>query len=167
MAMIWGTTQASGRPWLPERNGRRPGWWRPRAFRSNKPVMDLERNKAVVREFDELGNGTGDLGRLEELCAPDMVNHALAPGRPAGLAGTREFLQARHRRGRPARWIESHVVAEGDLVVQFGRREDLSAGGTFRGFDVPAGVYTRTPPSLTGSWTGVSLSGGQSAMTWP
>ena len=105
--------------------------------------MDLERNKAVVREFDELGNGTGDLGRLEELCAPDMVNHALAPGRPAGLAGTREFLEARHRRGRPARWIESHVVAEGDLVVQFGRREDLSTGGIFRGFDVPAGVYTR------------------------
>jgi hypothetical protein len=35
------------------------------------------------------------------------------------------------------------VVAEGDLVVQFGRREDLSVGGTFRGFDVPAGVYTR------------------------
>jgi hypothetical protein len=40
------------------------------------------------------------------------------------------FLEARHRRGRPARWIESHVVAEGDLVVQFGLREDLSAGGT-------------------------------------
>jgi hypothetical protein len=105
--------------------------------------MDLERNKAVVREFDELGNGTGDLGRLEELCTPDMVNHALAPGRPTGLAGTREFLEARHRRGRPARWIESHVVAQGDLVVQFGLREDLSTGGTFRGFDVPAGVYTR------------------------
>ena len=105
--------------------------------------MDLERNKAVVREFDELGNGTGDLRRLEELCSADMVNHALAPGRPAGLAGTRGFLEARHRRGQPARWIESHVVAEGDLVVQFGRRQDLSAGGRFRGFDVPAGVYTR------------------------
>ena len=28
-------------------------------------------------------------------------------------------------------------------MVQFGRREDLSTGGTFRGFDTPAGVYTR------------------------
>jgi ketosteroid isomerase-like protein len=110
---------------------------------AHKPVMDLERNKAIVREFDEPGNGTGDLGRLEELCTPDMLNHALAPGRPAGLAGTRQFLQARHRRRHPARWIESHIVAEGDLVVQRGRREDLSTGGTFRGFDVPAGVYTR------------------------
>ena len=80
--------------------------------------------------------------RLEDLCTSGMVNHALAPGQ-AGLAGTREFLEARHRRGRPARWIESHVVAEGDLVVQFGRREDLSTGGTFRGFDVPTGVYIR------------------------
>ena len=61
--------------------------------------MDLEGNKAV-REFDELGNGTGDLGGLEELCTPDMVNHALAPGRAAGLVGTREFLEARHRRGQ-------------------------------------------------------------------
>jgi hypothetical protein len=65
------------------------------------------------------------------------------PGWPAGLAGTRGFLEVRHRRGQPARWIESHVVAEGDLVVQFGRRQDMSAGGTFRGFDVPTGVYTR------------------------
>jgi hypothetical protein len=60
-----------------------------------------------------------------------------------GLAGTRDFLEVRHRRGRPARWIESHVVAEGDLVVQFGVREDLSPGGPFRGFDLPSGVYTR------------------------
>jgi SnoaL-like protein len=133
----------------------------------HRPVMDLERNKAVVREFDELGNGTGDLGRLEELCTPDMVNHALAPGRAAGLAGTREFLQARHRRGRPARWIESHVVAEGDLVVQSGRREDLSAGGAFRGSTFPPASTPETPPSPTGSWAGASLSGGQSATTWP
>ena len=128
--------------------------------------MDLEGNKAV-REFDELGNGTGDLGRLEELCTPDMVNHALAPGRAAGLVGTREFLEARHRRGRPARWIESHVVAEGDLVVQFGRREDLSVGGAFRGSTFPPASTPETPPSPTGSWAGASLSGGQSATTWP
>jgi hypothetical protein len=37
-----------------------------------------------VREFDQLGNGEGGLSRLEDLCTPDMVNHALAPGRAAG-----------------------------------------------------------------------------------
>ena len=40
--------------------------------------MNEERNKAVVARFDELGNGTGDPDILDELCTPDMVNHALA-----------------------------------------------------------------------------------------
>jgi len=41
--------------------------------------MGIEENKAVVREFDEIGNGGGDLSRLDALCDRDMVNHALAP----------------------------------------------------------------------------------------
>jgi hypothetical protein len=49
--------------------------------------MDTARNKAVVEEFDRLGNRGGDLGRLDALCMPDMVNHALAPGRPPGWRG--------------------------------------------------------------------------------
>ena len=105
--------------------------------------MDLEHNKAVVRAIDELGNGTGDIGRLDELCMPDVVNHTLAPGRPQGIEGTREFLRSARRDLDPVRWIESHVVAEGDLVVQFGTREQRWPGGWFRGFDIPSGVFTR------------------------
>lgn len=104
---------------------------------------DVELNKAVVREFDELGNGAGDLDRLDALVTPDITNHALAPGRPQGIAGTREFLENARRDLHPVRWIESHVVAEGDLVVQFGTREQEWPGGTFRGFDIPAGRFTR------------------------
>ena len=105
--------------------------------------MGIEENKAVVREFDEIGNGGGDLARLDALCDPEMVNHALAPGRPRGLAGTREFLTSARRHQHPGRWVESFVVAEGDMVVQFGRRELEWPGGGFRGFDVPAGTCTR------------------------
>ncbi|MGH2846471.1 MAG: ester cyclase [Thermoleophilaceae bacterium] len=105
--------------------------------------MNAEQNKAVVREFDDLGNGGGDLDRLDELCTPDMVNHALAPGHPTGIAGTRAFLEAARRDANPARWLESHIVTEGDMVVQFGVREHEWQGGSFRGFDVPAGTYTR------------------------
>ncbi|WP_328747200.1 ester cyclase [Streptomyces sp. NBC_00285] len=105
--------------------------------------MDTERNKAVVRELDELGNGGGDLGRLDALCTPDMVNHALAPGMPTGIEGTRQFLLRARRDQHPARWVESHIVAEGDMVVQFGVREHEWPGGTFRGFDVPSGIYRR------------------------
>ena len=70
-------------------------------------VMDISRNKAVVAQFDELGNSGGDLAILDTLCTPDMVNHALAAGRPiAALVeasdqprdaqGCRRLAQARY-----------------------------------------------------------------------
>jgi predicted ester cyclase len=105
--------------------------------------VGIEENKAVVKEFDEIGNGGGDLTRLDALCEPDMVNHALAPGRPQGLAGTREFLTTARRAQHPGRWITSFVVAEGDMVVQFGLRELDWPGGNLRGIAIPAGVCTR------------------------
>ena len=47
--------------------------------------MNTETNKALVERLDAILN-TGDLGQLDELCSPDMVNHSLAPSRPPGLA---------------------------------------------------------------------------------
>jgi len=105
--------------------------------------VGIEENKAVVKEFDEIGNGGGDLARLNALCDPDMVNHALAPGRPQGLAGTPEFLTTARRTQHPGRWITSFDVAEGDMVVQFGLRELDWPGGNLRGIAIPAGVCTR------------------------
>jgi hypothetical protein len=58
--------------------------------------MSVEENKRVLAEFDEL-LGADDLTPLDRLCRPDMVNHAIAPDRPAGLAGTREFLETMGR----------------------------------------------------------------------
>jgi predicted ester cyclase len=109
----------------------------------HSPAMDLDHNKAVIQEIDDLGNGGGDLSRLDLLCAPDIVNHALAPGRPQGITGTREFLRSARRDLHPARWLWSEVVAENDLVVQFGSREHHWPGGSFRGFDLSQGRYTR------------------------
>ena len=60
--------------------------------------MSLAHNKALVAQFDELSNSGGDLAILDSLCTPDLVNHALAPGRPPGLEGTREFLSRAVRR---------------------------------------------------------------------
>ena len=102
-----------------------------------------ERNRAVVARFDELGNGTGDLDTLDELCTPDMVNHALAASAAPGLEGTRNFLRKAQRNKHPARWVESHVVASGDYVVQFGVREQEWPGGPFRGYEFPPGTFTR------------------------
>lgn len=105
--------------------------------------MSTEENKRVVERFDELLN-TQELSQLDELCTPDMVNHTLVPGRPAGLEGTREFLRTAGREQRKAdRWQSATVVAEGDFVVQFGVRAGRWPGGSFRGIDVPPGDYAR------------------------
>jgi len=40
-------------------------------------------------------------------------------------------------------WRQSVVVAENDLVIQYGIREGEWPGASFRGFQIPAGPYTR------------------------
>jgi predicted ester cyclase len=105
--------------------------------------VDTDQNKLTVARFDELGNVGGDPSVLDELCMPDLVNHALAPGRPPGLEGTREFLRTARRDVFGGRWVRSHVVAENDMVVQFGSRELSWPGGSLMGFDTPAGTATR------------------------
>jgi predicted ester cyclase len=104
--------------------------------------MGTQANKTIVERFDAL-LVTRDFGQLEELCSPDMVNHALAPTRPQGLEGTRQWLETEGRNFRSFPWKEQVVVAEDDLVVQFGVRGHDWPGGRFRGFDVPAGHCER------------------------
>jgi predicted ester cyclase len=104
--------------------------------------MSTETNKTIVERFDSLLL-TRDFGQLEELCSPDMANHALAPNRPSGLEGTRQWLETEGRNFQSFPWTEQRVVAEGDLVVQFGVRAHDWPGGCFRGFDVPAGHCER------------------------
>jgi predicted ester cyclase len=99
-------------------------------------------NKQVVARFDALF-GSEDLSPLDELCTPDMVNHSLAPSRPAGLDGTRQFLQNASETFLSDQWGPHVVIAEGDYVVQFGIRAGRWAGGPFHGIDAPAGDYDR------------------------
>jgi len=104
--------------------------------------MGTETNKTIVEQFDSLLL-TRDFGQLDGLCRPDMANHALAPSRPPGLEGTRQWLEGEGRSFQSFPWKELFVVAEADLVVQFGVRAHDWPGGRFRGFDVPAGHCER------------------------
>jgi predicted ester cyclase len=106
-------------------------------------MTDAARNKAVVEEFDAILN-SHDLSRLDELCTQDMVNHALASGRPQGLEGTREFLASSFgNRFASDGWRQLNVVAEGDYVVQHGIRGGEWPGGSFLGFQAEPGEYAR------------------------
>jgi hypothetical protein len=49
--------------------------------------MDTDQNKAVVARIVALGNGDADVAELDELCHPDLVNHALGPHMPPGIEG--------------------------------------------------------------------------------
>lgn len=106
-------------------------------------VSDPGRNKLVVQRFMEMVDEGGDLSQLEVLCTPDTVNHALAPGRPNGIEGTRQFLSSPGRQAHAGRWVERVVVAESDYVVEYGIRAGNWPAGSFRGFDIPGGSYQR------------------------
>ena len=104
--------------------------------------MTVEPNRELIRRFDE-AVAAGDVDALDELCSQDMVNHALAPGRPKGLEGTREFVRTGMPQFQADGWTDSVMVAEGDYVVQFGVRAGTWRGGPFLGVDAKPGPYSR------------------------
>lgn len=104
--------------------------------------MTAEENKELIRQLDE-AVATGEVDALDDLCTQDMVNHALAPDRPTGLEGTREFLRTGMRQFHGDGWTDSVLVADGEYVVQFGVRAGTWGGGPFLGFDVDPGPYSR------------------------
>ncbi|HKY16862.1 MAG TPA: ester cyclase [Microthrixaceae bacterium] len=121
--------------------------------------MTTTENKRVVERFDDLF-GRDDLAELDELCTPDMVNHALAPDRPAGLEGTREFLRTQAKQFQGQSWTRLTIVAEGDYVAQFGSRGGTWTGGSLLGVDAPAGDYDRDFACM------YRLEGGRIAERW-
>ena len=72
-----------------------------------------------------------------------MVNHALAASAAPGPRGHPQLPSQGPTRQYPARWVESHIVASGDYVVQFGVREQEWPGGPFRGYDFAPGTFRR------------------------
>jgi hypothetical protein len=61
-----------------------------------------------------------------------------------GLEGSREFCGQRDAIVTQVGWVKSFIVAEGDMVVQFGTRELIWPGGAFS-----ATRHQREPQSAT------------------
>jgi len=55
--------------------------------------MDIEKNKAVVRRFNEAVIERRDLSVMDELFAPDFVNRSVKEGFSGGTDGMIAFLQ--------------------------------------------------------------------------
>ncbi len=79
--------------------------------------MSAEANKAIVRRFVEEVQNRGDLAALNELCAPDFVNHSAPPGVPPTREGLAQ-LTAHFRRAFPdGQMAIEEMLAEADRVA--------------------------------------------------
>ncbi len=109
--------------------------------------MGIEENKQTVAQFDRL-TAACEADALDNICTPDLTNHALAAGRSAGLEGTKQFLRECRQDPGKAAWMRAMMadqdvvtIAEADHVVEVGRRTGTWPGGHFRGAEIPAGDY--------------------------
>jgi serine phosphatase RsbU (regulator of sigma subunit)/predicted ester cyclase len=78
--------------------------------------MSIEENKALVRRFLE-AYAKGDLDTLDEMLAPDFVDHNLMPGQQPGREGYLRALTEYHAAYSHTRYVIEKQLAEGEEVV--------------------------------------------------
>jgi steroid delta-isomerase-like uncharacterized protein len=80
-------------------------------------MMSLEENKAIARRYQEEVWGKGNLDLIDELVAPDFVDHSLPAGMDPGFAGARRAVKGALDAFPDAQWTVEDLIAEGDKVV--------------------------------------------------
>jgi serine phosphatase RsbU (regulator of sigma subunit)/predicted ester cyclase len=78
--------------------------------------MSAEKNKALVRRFLK-AHARGDLGAMEEMLAPNFVDHNLLPGQRPGREGYLRAHTEYHAAYSHTRYIIDKQLAEGEEVV--------------------------------------------------
>ena len=93
--------------------------------------MSAEENREIVRRFWRVWE-EGNLGLVDELVAPDYVNHSPGiPGQPEGPEGVKAVVSM-FRAGMPDLGVViEDVIAEGDKVVMRYRIEGTHEGELF------------------------------------
>src|SRR5215216_3427067 len=75
-----------------------------------------EKNMALVRRFWE-AQANADLDTLDDLIAPDFVDHSLQPDQEPGREGYKQQVAEQHAALSDVRCIVEDQVAKGDKVV--------------------------------------------------
>ena len=99
--------------------------------------MSVEENKALVRRFLQ-AHAKGDLDTLEQMLAPDFVNHNLLPGQRPGREGYLRAHTEYHAAYSHTRYVIEKQLAEGDEVVTTFSASAIHDRGEWMGL-VPTG----------------------------
>src|SRR5215217_2911352 len=78
--------------------------------------MSTEENKALVRRFLQ-AHASGDVDTVDEMLAPDFVDHNLMPGQQPGREGYLRALTEYHAAYSDTRYVIEKQLAEGEEVV--------------------------------------------------
>src|SRR5829696_7229655 len=78
--------------------------------------MSMEENNALVRRFLQ-ADSKGDLDTLQEMLAPDFLDHNLMPGQQPGREGYLRALTEYQGADSHTRYVIEKQLAEGEEVV--------------------------------------------------
>ena len=119
-----------------------------------------EFNKALVRRFLE-AHAKGDLNTMEEMLAPDFVDHNLLPGQRPGREGYLRAHTEYHAAYSHTRYLIDKQLAEGDEVVTTFAASAIHDRGEWMGL-VPTGkefnallilIHRIVGGKITDEWT--------------
>jgi serine phosphatase RsbU (regulator of sigma subunit)/ketosteroid isomerase-like protein len=123
-------------------------------------VSAEERNKALVRRLVE-AQDKGDLETLDELLAPDFVDHNLLPGQDPGREGFLQGVAEDHAALSFIRNTIEYQATDGDMVITRMRTRTMHDRGTYLGIMAPTGQERETMGILIHR-----IVGGQVAEEW-
>lgn len=90
--------------------------------------MAGEAGKALYRRFVEEVVNSGNFAIVDELYAPDYIDHAAPPGAPGGTAGVKAVMGMFRTAFPDVHFTILLMVAEGDIVATFVSGEGTQTG---------------------------------------
>lgn len=79
--------------------------------------MSLEKNKELAQRFSDQVFNQGNLQAVDDLLAPNYINHTALPNLPPGSAGTKIFVSMFRAVFPDLSITIDDMIAEGDKVV--------------------------------------------------
>jgi serine phosphatase RsbU (regulator of sigma subunit) len=106
-------------------------------------MSSAEENKALVRRFVE-AQAKGDLETLDELLAPDFVDHNLLPGQEPGREGFMQGVAEDQAATTVIRTTIEYQATDGDMVITRFTSRSMRDRGTYLGIMAPDGRERET-----------------------